>query len=73
MVRAAGFEPTANTDEHWLKSTPTHRRTHQDSNLVKIIGVWPSLPPPLKAAILAIINSVTSSSEPSATPDGGVA
>ena len=63
MVRGAGFEPAGNTNKDKGNLSPTHRGTHQDSDLVKVISVWPSLPAAFKSAILAIIGSVTSSPE----------
>jgi hypothetical protein len=57
MVRGAGFEPAGNTNKDKGNLSSTHRGTHQDSDLVKVNSVWPSLPPAFKAAILAIVNS----------------
>ena len=59
MVRGAGFEPATSTDKQRGKSPLTHRATHQASDLVKISLAWPSLSPALKAAILAIVGSVS--------------
>jgi hypothetical protein len=63
LVRGAGFEPARNADKHCVKPTSTHQETHQDSDLVKITAVWSKLSPQLKAAILAIVGSVTPSPE----------
>jgi len=62
MVHQIGVEPNGTpnkTDEKQLEDTDGHnQRVALDSDLSKILVAWESLPPALKAAILAIINSV---------------
>jgi hypothetical protein len=70
MERAKGFEPSAekseSVDSKWAsqsdKSDYTQIRAHVTGavcpNLAKVVAVWSKLPAPLKAAILAIVNSL---------------
>jgi hypothetical protein len=69
MERAKGFEPFAQKSElvdsqapaQTGKSDYTQIRAHATGatcpNLAKVVAVWSKLPAPLKAAILAIVNS----------------
>jgi hypothetical protein len=69
MERAKGFEPFAEKSElvdsqassQTGKSDYTHIRAHATGapcpNLAKVVAGWSKLPAPLKAAILAIVNS----------------
>jgi hypothetical protein len=69
MERAKGFEPFAEKSEpvdsqassQTDKSDYTQIRAHAVGatrpNLAKVVEAWAKLPAPLKAAILAIVNS----------------
>ena len=70
MERAKGFEPSPEKSElvdsqvfsQAGKSGYTQIRAHAAGascpKLAKVVAVWPKLPEPLKAAILAIVNSM---------------
>ena len=75
MERAKGFEPFAKNPESPdsecfpkpAKPDHTQIRAHAGGvtcpDLAIVVAVWSKLPTPLKAAILAIVGSVTSSPE----------
>jgi hypothetical protein len=75
MERAKGFEPFAQKSElidfqafsQSDKSDYTQIRAQGTGatcpNLAKVVTAWSKLPPPLKAAILAIVGTVDSSPE----------
>jgi len=72
MERAKGFEPSTQNPqqpanqsvEKCQQSECTRTRAHSaetaDSDLLKVVSAWPSLSPPLKAAILAIVGTPNS-------------
>jgi hypothetical protein len=69
MVRDAGFEP-AGISCVYAGSKGTHSQIHSQSlgdspELGEIVTVWPDLPQPLKAAILAIVRSSHASDDKS--------
>jgi|HubBroStandDraft_2_1064218.scaffolds.fasta_scaffold431062_1 hypothetical protein len=57
MVHPSGVEPDTNASKDKGNSTSGHKNGHADSDLARILAVWPKLPAALKAAILAIVNS----------------
>lgn len=60
MVRGTGFEPVGSTlQQQPLTGQGTQGGTQMlpDPDLAKVVAVWPSMAPALKAAILAIIDS----------------
>jgi len=66
LVAGLGFEPNKVSNKDGLNVTSTHQGTHQtsfplDSALEKVVNAWEKLSPPLKAAILAIADSVEES------------
>ena len=63
MAHPSGVEPNGNTNKHNENPACGHKKGHTncvvaDSSLQKVITAWPSLPPPLKAAVLAIVWTV---------------
>jgi hypothetical protein len=75
LERAKGFEPSAQNSElvdsqalpQSEKSDYTQIRAQildsSSPDLAKVVEAWPNLPGPLKAAILAIIDSSAASKE----------
>jgi hypothetical protein len=57
VVPRLGLESSESTSKNNENTALTHLGTHQDSDLVKIITAWSYLSSPLKAAILAIIET----------------
>jgi hypothetical protein len=67
-VHPSGVEPESSANKHEQIVLHGHKNGHKDyvahdSDLQKVITVWPSLAAPLKTAILAIVGSVTASPE----------
>jgi len=63
MVHPSGVEPDGKTNKRSEIPGSGHKNGHAppvnaDSDLEKILAVWPSLPKSLKAAVLSIIKSV---------------
>ncbi|MEQ1935730.1 MAG: hypothetical protein ABL962_17880 [Fimbriimonadaceae bacterium] len=61
VAHPAGIEPVSNADSIGLAEAPTHKEAHKLSEMAaqlsEIAGAWAELPPPLKAAILAIVRT----------------
>jgi hypothetical protein len=75
MERAKGFEPFVKNSQQ-IQSQENPQSSNSDytqiraqivgefsPDLAQVVTAWTKLPPPLKAAILAIVGSVASSTE----------
>jgi hypothetical protein len=56
-------KPDENSNNDKGNAASGHKNGYADAELARVAAVWSKLPPPLKAAILTIVNSSTDSKE----------
>jgi hypothetical protein len=62
LAHPAGVEPAKSANKHKGILRDGHKNGHinfvsEDSDLQKVVTAWPLLPPPLKAAVLALVRT----------------